>query len=124
VTTLLVVVAGSCGALARYALDDAVALRAPSRLPLGTLVVNISGSFVLGVLVGLNRGDRLSASALLVTGTGFCGGFTTFSTFAFETVRLFDAERADAGRYVALTTLLCLPAAGLGLVLAALAGVR
>jgi CrcB protein len=123
-TVLLMAVAGSVGAMARFGLDDIVTTRRPTRMPLGTLVINVSGSFVLGVLVGLNRGDRLSASALLVAGTGFCGGFTTFSTFAFETARLLEGDGPVAGRYVAVTTVLCLGAAALGLALAALVGVR
>jgi CrcB protein len=80
---------GGVGALARFRLGELVLLRAPGRFPLGTLVVNLSGSLALGVL----RGAGVGGDALLLAGTGFLGSFTTFSTLMLESERL--AERGD-----------------------------
>jgi len=84
---LLVGVGGVVGALGRYALGEWV-----ERPLIDTLAVNLFGSFLLGVLVAAPVGTSL----LLFLGTGFCGAFTTFSSFAFETVRL--GEDGEAGR--------------------------
>ena len=75
---------GALGALARFAVDTAVSRRRPSDFPWGTLVVNQTGSFVLGLLMGASIGT----DALFVAGTGFLGGYTTFSTWMVETERL------------------------------------
>ena len=83
--------AGALGALLRYLVDQLVQRRAGSDFPLGILVVNLSGSFVLGVLVGVGAHHGLSAPWVTVLGTGLIGAYTTFSTFTFDTVRL--AER-------------------------------
>ena len=87
---VLVCIGGPVGAIARWLLDSGVQRRWPSRFPGGILLVNVVGSFVLGaVLAGtLGWDERDQWVALL--GTGFCGGFTTFSTFAYETVALAD----------------------------------
>jgi CrcB protein len=75
---------GALGALGRFAVDGAVSARWPGDFPFGTLSVNLSGGSVLGLLVGLGLGG----DALLVLGTGFLGGYTTFSTWMFESQRL------------------------------------
>ena len=75
---------GGLGAVARFLLDGAVALRAGSAFPYGTLAVNLLGAFVLGVVVGAAvHGDAYRFAAL-----GFLGAFTTFSTWALESHRL------------------------------------
>jgi fluoride exporter len=84
-----VALVGGLGALARFWLDGAVSRRAGGVFPAGTLAVNISGSFVLGVLVGAGVGG----DALLVAGTGFVGAYTTFSTWMLETERLGEDGR-------------------------------
>ena len=85
--------AGGVGAVARFALDGTVARRVVSEFPLGTLVVNLSGTFTLGVLVGAT----VDADAYRVAGTGLLGGYTTFSTWMFESQRLGeDGELALA----------------------------
>ncbi|MGH2595116.1 MAG: fluoride efflux transporter CrcB [Actinomycetota bacterium] len=83
--------AGSVGALSRYGLDGLISERFPGTFPLGTFVVNISGSFLLGLLFVMLT-ERVAASPALRTSLtiGFVGAFTTFSTFSFETVRLID----------------------------------
>ena len=75
---------GALGAVARFRLDASVSARLPSDFPLGTLVVNLSGSFALGVLVGGSVTHRV----MFLLGTGFTGGYTTFSTWMVESERL------------------------------------
>lgn len=90
---LAVSVAGGVGAVARLALDGAIRSRWPSPLPVATMIINVSGSFALGVLTGLQLAGHLSTPVLAVLGTGVCGGFTTFSTATFETLRLLQNGR-------------------------------
>lgn len=80
---------GALGAIARFLLDGAVSARTASGFPFGTLVVNLTGAFVLGALVGV----AASADTMRLLGTGFLGGYTTFSTWMFESHRL--AEDGD-----------------------------
>ena len=75
---------GALGAVARFRVDSAVSARLPSDFPLGTLVVNLTGSFALGVLVGASVTHRVA----FLLGTGFTGGYTTFSTWMVESERL------------------------------------
>lgn len=81
---LLVGFAGALGAFLRYAVDGTVMRRVGRALPLGTLAVNLSGAFLLGLLTGL----AASTDTTLVAGTGLVGGYTTFSTWMLETQRL------------------------------------
>ncbi len=83
---LLVAIGGIGGALARYYLSGL--LKNSWSIPLGTLVVNILGSFILGYLFTLNRFTLLSSEWLILLGTGFMGSFTTMSTFVVETLNL------------------------------------
>ena len=84
---------GGVGAVARFAVDGAVAGRLGREFPYGTLVVNLSGSFVLGLAVGA----ALSDDAYRIVGTGLIGAYTTFSTWMFESHRLAeDGELAFA----------------------------
>jgi CrcB protein len=94
---------GFVGAPSRYLLDRAINSRIESDLPWGTFVVNISGSLLLGLLTGLSLAHHLPPVADALLGTGFCGAYTTFSTFTFETVRLLEDGRIfeAAGNVVA-----------------------
>lgn len=101
---------GALGALARYRVDSTVSGRFASDFPLGILVVNLGGAFALGVLVGA----AIPHGALFIFGTGFMGGYTTFSTWMVESERL-----GEDGEVVLLLANLALSMA-LGLGVAAL----
>jgi CrcB protein len=77
---------GGLGAILRFLMDGAVGSRSTTAFPLGTLTVNLLGALVLGVLVGAGA----SGDALKLIGLGLLGGFTTFSTWVFETHRLAE----------------------------------
>ncbi|NKY55246.1 fluoride efflux transporter CrcB [Nocardia flavorosea] len=110
-TAVWVVLGGMLGAPARYLLDRVVTAYTDSRLPLGTLAVNIVGSALLGVLIGSGASDAVVAAA----GIGFCGAFTTFSTFGYETVALATGGAAgQAFGNIVLNTGICLGAVSLG----------
>ena len=81
---------GCAGALTRYWLASAIGARVATPFPLGTLVINLTGSFLLGLLVGLLDGRIASPIIRLALATGFLGAYTTFSTFTFETIRLLE----------------------------------
>jgi fluoride exporter len=115
VTGILVLLGAGLGAPARWLLDRLVQGRHRGNFPVGTLVINVLGSLALGVLLGAEAHGSASASLVLLLGTGFCGGFTTFSTFGYETVRL-----AESRSYAKAVTNVVL-SLGLGL-LAAYAG--
>jgi len=111
-----VAVAGGLGGVARLVLDDAVSSRTDGTLPWGTIVVNLSGSLMLGLIAGLVSGRVLPDAWQAVAGVGFLGGFTTFSAASFETVRLLQEGRRTAGMVNGLGVLVAATAAaGLGL---------
>jgi len=85
-----VALAGALGAVARYAVHAAVQSRHASKFPYGTVVVNLTGSFVLGVLVGLVVYQGLDPDVRTLVGTGFLGAYTTFSSFSYETFGLVE----------------------------------
>ena len=85
--------AGGVGAALRFVLDGAVKGRSRMPLPLGTLLINVSGSLVLGFVTGLGSAGALASPAVSVLGTGMMGGYTTFSTASVETVQLFRSGR-------------------------------
>jgi CrcB protein len=115
------VVAGAVGATLRYVIDGAVQSRVEGPFPWGTFIVNVSGSLVLGVLTGLALYHAFPDEPRIVLGTGFCGAYTTFSTFGFETVRLLEQDATIEACLNALGTLVVgALAAGLGLALASL----
>jgi CrcB protein len=117
-TTLLVALAGAVGAPSRYALEWWVRTRRPTVTPLGTLVVNVSGSLALGVVVGLVLAQGVEPDVRVVVGTGFLGAYTTFSTYAYETVRTAAAgHRRVAVAYALGSVVAATLAAGLGLAL-------
>lgn len=113
--------AGAIGAPARYVLDGYVQDRAGGAFPWGTYVVNMAGSFLLGLLTGLALYHGLRGAPRAALATGFCGAFTTFSTFTFESVRLVEEGSLDeAVKNVGLSVVVGLAAAAAGIALAAL----
>jgi fluoride exporter len=115
------VVAGAIGAVSRYIVDAVVQQRSRRDHPWGTFVINVSGAFVLGFLTGLALYQGLSTTQKTILGTGFCGAFTTFSTFTFETVRLVEeGDTAVAVLNVVGSVTVAVAAAALGIALASL----
>jgi fluoride exporter len=114
-------VAGAVGAPVRFLLDGFIQENTSGGFPWGTLVINISGSFVLGLLSGFALYHAFPATPKTVLGSGFCGAYTTFSTFTYETVRLAEGgQLRGACRYTLTSLIVPALAAGLGLALASL----
>jgi CrcB protein len=84
---LATALAGGLGAAARFAADGALNARIHTRLPLGTTMINIVGSFALGLVIGLAQAHGWAGSLVALIGTGFLGGFTTFSAAMVEAAR-------------------------------------
>lgn len=97
---------GGVGAISRFLLDAAIASRAGRNFPFGTLTVNASGAFALGLLVGI----ALEGDAYLLAGTATLGSYTTFSTWMLETHRL--GEESEPG--LLLANILISATVGLG----------
>ncbi len=118
---LVVAAAGGAGAVARALLIHHVGVRRTDPLPVGTMVVNASGSIVLGVLTGLALYHGLGPRVLAIAGVGFCGGYTTWSTASWETVHLVrTGHRRSAIVYTLGSLVVCLAAAAAGIGLAGL----
>lgn len=102
---LLVALGAAFGAPCRWWLDQVIQARHDSVFPWGTLAINLLGSLGLGVLLGAAHHEVVGNALVALLGTGFAGAFTTFSSFAYESVRLLD-EGAD--RYAVANVLLSL----------------
>jgi fluoride exporter len=105
-----VAVGGALGSVVRFLLGMAVQQRAGTTFPVGTLVINITGSLILGFLFRVALATpSISPTLRVFLTTGFCGGYTTFSTFSYETLALIeDNEPGRAALYVALSVTLAL----------------
>jgi CrcB protein len=118
-----VAIGGALGSVGRYWLSGVVAARVGETLPWGTLVVNISGSFIIGLLASLTEpGGRLLVSPgfRLFFMIGVCGGYTTFSSFSLQTLNLLrDGEWLYAGGNVLLSVILCMIGVWFGYLLGA-----
>ncbi|MGC3989039.1 MAG: fluoride efflux transporter CrcB [Chthoniobacteraceae bacterium] len=121
-TYLLVALGGALGSVARFWLSGLIADRFVTGFPLNTMVINITGSFVIMLIAGLGGPDSsflippLWRNFLMV---GLCGGFTTFSSFSLQTLELMrDREWLYAGLNIVGSVVLCLIGAWLGLVFA------
>ncbi|MFB2582814.1 CrcB family protein [Herbiconiux sp. P15] len=119
----LTILAGGLGAGLRFVVDSLVRTRTGTAFPWGTMVVNVSGSLVLGLLTGLASSVAPDAPWLTVLGVGLMGGYTTFSTATVESVRLLLARRPAASALNGVgMLLLCTAAAYLGLIVGAAIG--
>ena len=111
-----VVLIGGAGSVLRFVVDGVVASRRKRDFPYGTMVINISGALVLGLLTGL----ALSGRASLLAGTAAVGSYTTFSTWMFESERLAEERRSwTAAVNVVLSLVLGVAAAAVGRVIGA-----
>jgi fluoride exporter len=116
VKVALIAAAGAAGALTRYAVASAVGLRA---FPWATLAINVTGSFVLGLLLAFGLEREWSDDTIVPLAVGFLGAYTTFSTFSYETFTLMRTDRVPlAMAYVAASVVAGVLAAGAGYTLA------
>lgn len=107
---------GLVGAPCRFLADRAVTKRVTSDLPWGTFAINVSGALLFGLLTGLASAGHLPTFDKTLFGTGFCGAFTTFSTFSYETMVLVeDGRLLEALGNMAGSLAVGLAAAGAGL---------
>ena len=111
-----VAVGSAVGGVARYLLGAYIQQGAGPSFPTGTLVVNVSGSFLLGLLLRYALGSgAISPELRAMLTIGFCGGYTTFSTFSFESaVLLEEGQHARAGLYILASVVLSLVGMWLG----------
>jgi CrcB protein len=109
---LLVGFGGGVGAVMRYAIS---LLIKSSGFPMATFFINVVGSFILGMVMASTLNEADPAPFKLLLATGLCGGFTTFSAFAYENVSLFQAGKYEvAFLYILLSVVLCIGAAWIG----------
>jgi CrcB protein len=100
-----VAVGGAVGSVSRFLLGAYVQQRVGAAFPVGTLLVNVTGSLLLGFLLRYALAtEAISPEVRVLLTTGFCGGYTTFSTFSYETAALIEDGQYDrAALYVALS---------------------
>lgn len=120
---LWVFVGGGLGSMARFALSGLVDRNIGESFPWGTMVVNVSGCFVIGFFATLTGPDgrwMASPSVRTFVSIGLCGGYTTFSSFSLQALaQMQNGEWGRAGAHVALSVILCLLGVWLGHLLAA-----
>ena len=120
---LWIAIGGALGSMARYGIGNLVSQNYGESFPWGTLVVNVTGSFIIGILGALTEADarmatqsRILVRQLLITGV--CGGYTTFSSFSRQTLTLLqDRQWLYASGNVLLSVTLCMIAVWLGYLL-------
>ncbi len=120
---LWVAIGGALGSMARYGIGGLISEKTGGTFPWGTLVINVTGSFIIGILGALTIPEgkmapqtRAFATQLLITGV--CGGYTTFSSFSLQTLNLIrDGEWFYAAGNILLSVVLCMIAVWIGYVL-------
>jgi fluoride exporter len=119
-----IAIGGALGTTGRYWLSGVVARIVGETFPWGTLVVNVSGSFVIGffgALTGPAGRIFVGSTARQFVMVGICGGYTTFSSFSLQTLNLMnDGEWANAGANIGLSVILCLIGVWAGVILASI----
>ncbi|SDN40316.1 fluoride efflux transporter CrcB [Bacillus sp. OK048] len=115
----LIGLGGSLGAAARYLMGNFFIKKKHVMLfPFGTWIINITGSFLLGYLANLHQSGTINDWVWLFSGVGFCGAYTTFSTFGYETITLLRLNKKMlAGLYVLTSVILSIGTAALGFIL-------
>ncbi|MCV2396252.1 CrcB family protein [Actinotalea sp. M2MS4P-6] len=120
-TLWLVALGGGLGAGSRFVVDGLIRARSSRPLPVATMTINVVGSLLLGLLTGLVVFHHVAGPWITIATTGFCGGFTTFSTAMVEAVRLVQVGELRAAATSVLGTLVAgVGAAALGVGLVAL----
>jgi CrcB protein len=115
---ILIGIGGSIGAAARYLIGRYLHKKSPNSWMNGTWVVNIAGSFLLGVLASLYWSEEIPEWSWMLFGTGFCGAFTTFSTFSVEALKMLQKQDyKPAVLYVVSSVVLGIVAATAGFLL-------
>jgi fluoride exporter len=115
----LIGIGGSLGAAGRYLLGNVInKKKKPGHFPLGTWVINITGSFLLGIVYKLHLTNEISDWMWLFVGVGFCGAYTTFSTFGYETLTLLQIDKKGlAGIYVLSSVIVSIATAAFGFII-------
>jgi CrcB protein len=120
-TIVLLGLAGGLGAGTRFVVDGLVRSKIRTALPVGTIAINVTGSFLLGLVAGAVMVHAAPVELQAIAGTGFLGGYTTFSTASFETVRLIQSRRTGLALLNGVGTAVAgIGAAAAGLALASL----
>lgn len=109
---LMVALGGALGAVCRYGIS-----RVPfeANFPIATFITNLIGAFVIGFIAGASEKNNVSEKMVLFFKTGFCGGFTTFSTFSLEAMTLLNGGKyLTGGAYMVLSLILCVAGVAFG----------
>ena len=106
-TITLVGIGGAIGSILRYLVSTGIQSKFLSAFPFGTMLVNISGCFLIGAIYALATRNNISPEWRFFLATGICGGYTTFSTFSYESLSLLrDGEVLYATAYISVSVVL------------------
>lgn len=102
---LFIGIGGFIGSIVRYLIGNPLNMSYANSIPMGTLVVNATGSLLIGIIIGLEQRSLMPATWRLFLATGICGGFTTFSAFSAETVGLLQDQKLGLALFYAVSSL-------------------